>query len=259
MAHFEFDGEKYKKASRHQKEWGDKLIATLKFKGDESILDLGCGDGVLTERLKNLVPDGRVVGIDASQGMIETANLLKRDGLSFIRMNIDDLNFDGEFDLIYSNAALHWVLNHNQLLKNSLRALKPGGVIAWSFAADGTCVTFNKAVNEVMDDNAYKAYFNGFVWPWFMPSKEQYDSLASNIEFSEFNTEYQLMDRYFDNEDEMIKWIDQPSIVPFIVRIPDGKKEGFRKAVIDKILSTAKQPDGRCFEFFRRLFVSAKK
>ena len=76
MATYEFSGEKYKKASRHQKEWGESLISKLKLGGDERILDLGCGDGALTEHLASLVPRGCVIGIDASEGMIETAKKL---------------------------------------------------------------------------------------------------------------------------------------------------------------------------------------
>lgn len=70
---FEFDGEKYKKASSHQKEWGNKIIAEFNFKGDEHILDLGCGDGNLTLQLAEIIPNGFVLGIDASQGMIDSA------------------------------------------------------------------------------------------------------------------------------------------------------------------------------------------
>jgi len=73
MHTFEFDGEKYKKASKHQKEWGNSLIGELTLKGHETILDLGCGDGRLTEQLAQLVPNGSVLGIDGSSGMIETA------------------------------------------------------------------------------------------------------------------------------------------------------------------------------------------
>ena len=58
MESFEFDGEKYRKASIHQKEWGEKLIAELDLQGNESILDLGCGDGTTTEKLAQLVPHG---------------------------------------------------------------------------------------------------------------------------------------------------------------------------------------------------------
>ena len=104
---FEFDGEKYKKASRHQKEWGNTLIANLNLTGNESILDLGCGDGVLTEKLSLLVPDSYVLGIDVSQRMTETAKKYEHNNLSFKHMDINLMDFDKVFDVIFSNAALH--------------------------------------------------------------------------------------------------------------------------------------------------------
>ena len=67
MTH-EFDGQKYEKASGHQKEWGEKLIEELHLQGKEKILDLGCGDGTLTAQLSKIVPNGEAVGIDASKG-----------------------------------------------------------------------------------------------------------------------------------------------------------------------------------------------
>lgn len=73
MKAYEFDGEKYKAASLHQREWGTSLISQLSLRGNEKILDLGCGDGSLTEQLSLLVPNGKVLGIDTSMGMINTA------------------------------------------------------------------------------------------------------------------------------------------------------------------------------------------
>ncbi len=95
MCTHEFDGRKYRKASKHQKEWGLKIIISeFKFRGrDESILDLGCGNGVLTGQLSVLVPGGRIVGIDASEGMIKTAKELETGRLSFINMDIDSISF----------------------------------------------------------------------------------------------------------------------------------------------------------------------
>jgi SAM-dependent methyltransferase len=69
--------------SKHQKEWGSRLISELKLSGNEAILDLGCGDGVLTEQLATLVPNGKVTGIDASHGMLETAKHHVRNNLHF--------------------------------------------------------------------------------------------------------------------------------------------------------------------------------
>ncbi len=124
MDTFEFDGKKYKTASKHQKEWGNDLISEFSFKGNEAILDLGCGDGILTEQLALSVPRGKVLGIDASLHMIETARMIHRNNLTFAHMDINKMNFEKEFDLIFSNAALHWVKDHRQLLKNAHKALK---------------------------------------------------------------------------------------------------------------------------------------
>lgn len=115
MAH-EFDGEKYETASTHQKEWGTSLIAELELQGDERVLDLGCGDGMLTAQIAGLVPSGEAVGIDGSRGMIEVARRRRRDNLRFILMDINHLSFTEEFDVIFSNATLHWIKDHRRLL-----------------------------------------------------------------------------------------------------------------------------------------------
>jgi trans-aconitate methyltransferase len=85
---FEFDGNKYKKASTHQKEWGNKIIAGLELTGNEKILDLGCGDGILTRQLSQLVPNGSVLGIDSSKGMIETAKEQESSNVSFQLLSV---------------------------------------------------------------------------------------------------------------------------------------------------------------------------
>ena len=95
MRTFEFNGERYAQASRHQKEWGSRLISGLRLRGCESILDLGCGDGALTEKLASLVPDGAVLGIDASQGMIDAARKHARDNLSSLMSFFPTLHCTG--------------------------------------------------------------------------------------------------------------------------------------------------------------------
>ena len=259
MSRFEFDGEKYKQASKHQKEWGSKLISGININGNETILDLGCGDGILTEQLSTLVPNGKAVGIDASVGMIETAKKLKKSNLSFICLDIDDMEYENCFDIIFSNAALHWVKNHQQLLKNSIKALKPNGILAWNFAGDGTCSNFYDTVDEVMNLTLYKEFFINYECPWYMPSKDDYFLLIKEVGFKQFDVLYENADRYFANTDEMIKWIDQPSLVPFLKYLPDDKKEGFRNKVVDIMIDKTKQSDGRCFETFRRLNIKAVK
>ena len=161
MAH-EFDGTKYERASTHQKEWGTKLIAELSLIGSEHVLDLGCGDGVLTSQIAELVPDGDVLGIDASQGMIDAALPKERNNLHFHRMDINDLDFENRFNLVFSNATLHWVADHRRLLQNTYRALRTGGRIRFQFAGDGNCENFIAVVRKAIALEEFRIYFAGF-------------------------------------------------------------------------------------------------
>ena len=259
MGTFEFDGEKYKRASTHQKEWGRELITRLVLKGNERILDLGCGDGILTEQLADLVPSGRTVGIDASAGMIETAGKIEKDNLEFLHLDINKMDFKEEFDVIFSNAALHWVKDHERLLRSSYKALKPGGVILWSFAGEGNCRNFFEVIQRKMAEKKYAEYFRNFEWPWFMPSEAQYEKLISDKGFDKIQVSIANRDRFFPSAEEMAKWIEQPSIVPFIKNIPENMKESFLREVTEAMIEKTRQEDGTCFETFRRIEVYAVK
>ena len=247
MNTFEFDGEKYQKASKHQQEWGNSLISELSLNGNEAILDLGCGDGRTTAQLAKLVPNGKVVGIDASIGMIETAMQRAGDNLTFIQLDINNLDYHNTFDIIFSNAALHWIKDHKTLLANSYSALRDNGILLWDFAENGNC------------SEKYKQYFYNFEWPWYMPDKDDYIKLISDSGFNRYTVTEVNRDRYFKNTDEMIKWIDQPSIVPFISILPEDIKKEFRRDVIHSMIKKTLQPDGTCFETFRRIHVLAYK
>lgn len=258
MAH-EFDGKKYEKASAHQKEWGSTIISELCLRGSERVLDLGCGDGSLTAQLADLLPQGEVVGIDASQGMIDVANEKKRTNLSFLPKDINHLDFVEEFDLIYSNAALHWIKDHNRLLRNVRCALRDGGVIRFNFAGDGNCFNFFKVVREGMSQGKFRKYFQEFKWPWHMPSITEYSATVEQSGLRNAKVWGENADRYFKDKETMVNWVDQPSLVPFLSVVADVDKSNFRDYVVRRMIEEAIQEDGRCFETFRRINVVAKK
>lgn len=258
MAH-EFDGNKYKEASAHQKEWGAKLIRELNIAGSERILDLGCGDGALTAQLAALAPQGSVLGIDASRGMIDAAKTHVADNLSFAVRDINDLDFANEFDIVFSNATLHWIKDHDALLRNVHRALKPGGVLKFNFAGDGNCANFFDVVQEAIRLPQFAPHFSAFEWPWYMPSVEEYERLAQRSPFQSASVSGENADRFFADQETMIKWIDQPSLVPFMKLLPEESKADFRQFVIDHMIQRTCQADGRCFETFRRINVVARK
>ncbi len=257
---FEFDGEKYKRASKQQKAWGKKLISELELRGNEKILDLGCGDGTLTAQLAELVPDGSVLGIDASESMIETA---RKDhagaNLRFELQDIDAIDCESEFDLVFSNATLHWITDHEKLLANVFRSLRNRGAVRFQFAGDGNCSNLIKVLREVMSANQYAAYFSKFDWPWCMPTVEQYRALLDEVAFAEKKVWSQNGDRNFESVEAMTKWIDQPSLVPFLACVAEKDKKRFRDVVVERMIEATLRDDGTCFETFRRINVIGRK
>jgi trans-aconitate methyltransferase len=254
-----FDGEKYKTASTHQKEWGSKLIAELKLVGTERVLDLGSGDGALTAQIASLVPQGQAVGVDSSPSMIEVARRHAQPNLHFEMLDINALSYEAQFDVVFSNATLHWVKDHRRLLDHVFAALKPGGIVRFNFAADGNCATFNRMVQELMASDRYVSYFQEFEWPWYMPRLEEYQTLASRFAFRELKVWGENADRFFADAAAMTLWINQPSLVPFLPWVPESEREAFRGEVIDRMVRATRQPDGTCFELFRRINLYARK
>lgn len=258
MAH-EFDGKRYEQASAHQKEWGGSIIAQLDLSGNERVLDLGCGDGLLTAQLADRLPQGEVVGIDASQGMIAVAREKEQGNLRFLLQDIDALDFVDDFDLIFSNAALHWVKDHPRLLANVRRALRAQGRVRFNFAADGNCAGFFHVVREAMAMDRFNGYFSTFTWPWFMPTLDSYQALAAQSGLGNIHVWGENADRYFPDVPTMVKWVEQPSLVPFLSLIADKDQEAFRSCVVEGMIDATKQSDGRCFETFRRINLAATR
>jgi trans-aconitate 2-methyltransferase len=255
----EFDGEKYRTASKHQKEWGHKLIDSLALGGDERVLDLGCGDGALSADIARLVPHGAVLGVDASEGMIGSARKHEGGNLLFKRLGIEDLDFRAEFDVVFSNATLHWVKDHRKLLRDCARALKPGGLLRLNFAGEGNCALFTSIVKQIMADARFQPYFSRFVWPWYMSGVDEYLSLVTESgAWADVRVTGENADRTM-TRDELVRWLDQPSLVPFLEVLPPGDKAAFREAAVAAMLAATQRGEDQYFECFRRIDVSARK
>jgi len=255
----EFDGQRYRQTSAHQKEWGSRLISELALRGDESILDIGCGDGILTAQLADRVHRGNVTGIDASVGMIETARTNQRPNLSFVRLDINATEYSAAFDLVFSNATLHWIKDHTKLLRLLHCSLKDGGALRVNFAADGNCQTWFRVARELIASDEFSGEFAGFDWPWFMPAVDDYQRLLADSPFTDFKVWGENADRYFPNGEAMLGWLDHPSIVPFKRHLNANLADRFHKLAAVRMIELTRQSDGTCFETFRRINVSARK
>ncbi len=161
----EWDAAAYDKLSDPQFSWGMKLVAKLPLRGDETVLDAGCGSGRLTEELLKRLPQGRVIALDLSANMLQNAQeRLKWAGerVVFQRGDLSNFQLSEPVDGIFSNAAFHWVPDHDSMFASLFRALKPGGWIIAQFGGEGNLARFKGRTREMCKEEPFVKYMREF-------------------------------------------------------------------------------------------------
>lgn len=164
--HTHWDPQQYAAHARFVSDLGLPVVALLAPQPGERILDLGCGDGALTRKLQDF--GCHVIGVDSSPAMIQAAQAL---GLEARLMNGHELPFAGEFDAVFSNAALHWMTQPDAVLDGVWRALKPGGRFVGECGGHGNTATVMAVLYAALARRGIDAQrFN----PWFFPTAAEY-------------------------------------------------------------------------------------
>lgn len=161
--------QRYAATARFVTELGAPVVELLAPRPGERILDLGCGDGPLAVQLA--AQGCAVVGVDASPGMVAAARAL---GVDARVMDGQALGFDGGFDAVFSNAALHWMADGAAVIDGVWRALEPGGRFVGEFGGRGNVAAIVAALNAARERRALPARS-----PWFNPGPEQYSAMLA--------------------------------------------------------------------------------
>ena len=157
-----WEKEKYEKNARFVSVYGEELIEWLNPQKDEYILDLGCGDGVLTKKITEY--GCKVLGLDGSQKFVEAA---RKIGIEVVQGDAQNMKFENEFDAIFSNAALHWMIDAERVLESVSKALKKGGRFIVEMGGKGNIEKIENAIFEIAGKFGFKAKKI-----WFFPSEE---------------------------------------------------------------------------------------
>ena len=167
MAHRQtWDPERYARNARFVADLGAPVVDLLAPRAGERILDLGCGDGVLTAKLASM--GCHVVGVDSSAPQIAAARKL---GLDARVMSGEALDFHREFDAVFSNAALHWMPNPAEVILGVKRALRSHGRFVGEFGGHGCVAKIQKALVEALDRRGISGKTAN---PWYFPTVEEY-------------------------------------------------------------------------------------
>ena len=263
MAAYKWDAGDYKKHSHSQQKWARELIAKLNCMGTEDLLDIGCGDGRVTAEIAGQVPDGSVVGIDNSESMIDLAKryfpVPTHHNLHFMVMDAAKLSFEAEFDIVFSNAALHWVLDHQPVLAGIYRALRPGGKMLLQMGGKGNAERILSVLDVLREVSAWKKYFTGFGFPYAFFDTGEYIRLLTGSGFTANRVELIAKDMQHDGPEGLAGWL-RTTWLPYTERIPEEKRERFIRDLVTAYLNEEPlDAAGKAHVAMMRLEVEARK
>ena len=195
----DWDAGTYDRVAEVQEEWGREVLARLELRGDETVLDAGCGSGRVTKLLLERLPEGRVIGVDAAPSMIAKAReAIGRDERVELEVrDLLDLDLDRDVDAIFSNATFHWILDHDRLFARLFAALRPGGALEAQCGGQDNVAEFVRAIESAEGDERFSQYLRG------IPSTYNFASVG--------DTQARLARAGFDAKPV---WLDNRSYAP---------------------------------------------
>jgi trans-aconitate 2-methyltransferase len=162
----EWDAASYDRQSDPQEQWGREVLDRLELAGDETVLDAGCGSGRVTELIVERVPRGRVIGVDASQSMIERSRERLGPDVELICADLVDLELEVPVDVVFSNATFHWIPNHDRLFQRLHAVLRAGGRLETQCGGQGNVAEFERALDALAGDERFAPYLRGERRAW---------------------------------------------------------------------------------------------
>ena len=238
--------ETYARDARFVANLGQPLLELLAPKSGEIIMDLGCGDGALTEQIAQSVT---VLATDAS---LAQARAAKERGLYTVVADGHHLCFKPQFDAVFTNAALHWMRRPEKVVDGVRQCLKTGGRFIGEFGAKGNVETVRSALHEALRRRGIDPLA---VDPWYFPSAEDFSSLLAN---SSFTVRYvEIIQRPTQLPGELLDWLEIFA-QPFTNAVGRDYRQGFLDEVCQRS-DTLRDLEGRWSVDYVRLRFAAVK
>ncbi len=230
----------YSYNSTNQYEWAKEIIPKLNLKGNENVLDIGCGDGKITALLASYLPHGKVVGIDSSEEMITFARSKfpqsKHNNLSFLRMDARELTFREQFDVAFSNASLHWIIDQQTVLRGVHESLDKKGRLLFQMAGKGNAQDLIAVLEELISEEDCKPYFKSFTFPYGFYDPEEYTVWLSEAGFKPECVELIPKTLKLKGKEGLVSWI-RTTWLPFTERIPESLRDSFINEVANRYIA----------------------
>jgi trans-aconitate methyltransferase len=240
--------ENYSKNARFVSDLGEPLLQLLDAQPGELILDLGCGDGALTEKIAGY--GCAVIGADSSFPQLKAA---KDRGLSAVLTDGHQLSFRGQFNAVFSNAALHWMQRPEAVVAGVATSLKPAGRFIGEFGGKGNVERIRSALHAALRRHAIDPIP---IDPWYYPSPEEYSKLLSKAGF--IVTYIELIPRPTKLPGDILDWLEIFA-QPFTQLLAEPERRDFLKEVRNELATCLRDSAGNWIADYVRLRFKATK
>jgi trans-aconitate 2-methyltransferase len=214
----------YQRVSAPLEAMGREVLDRLELRGDERVLDAGCGTGRVTAALVERLPRGHVVAVDGSPSMVEQARERLGPGVEVFVADLLELELDEPVDAILSTATFHWIPDHDRLFERLFAALRPGGRIVAQCGGAGNVATVQAAIDAVAEPA-----LEGWPGPWNFQSPEDTAARLEHIGFTGIRTWPQDVRV---EPDDIREYLGTVMLGSHLERIPEERRAAFVEAVL---------------------------
>ncbi len=246
--------ERYHQFQRERAAPFDDLLRLVKRHEGLRVIDLGCGTGELTRRLADALPESDVVGLDSSPEMLAKATAHARPGLRFEQGTIEEVT--GEWDVIISNAALHWVDGHQTLIPRLFALLRPGGQLVVQIPSNFGHPT-HTLILETASEEPFIQALNGWHRPMTVLSIEAYAELLYEQGAEDITVFEKVYPHVLQDANALVDWSSGTALVPYFERLSEEMRGRFLERYRQKI--RARFPGSPVFYGFRRTFFAGTR
>jgi trans-aconitate 2-methyltransferase len=251
----EWDASGYARLSGLQLAMAEEVLALLELNGNERVLDVGCGNGNVTKHIAERVPQGSVVGVDASADMIAFASerfCATQPNLRFEVADARHLPFQEEFDVVTSFNALHWIPQQQQPLRSICAAMKPSGVAQLRLVPAGKRKSLENVIEETRRSSRWIRYFREFHDPYLHLTPEEYATLAeqNGLHARRIHT----ADKAWDFKSRAaFQAFGAVTFVEWTQHIPEAEKGAFVSDVLERysVVATERPGEENTFKFYQ--------
>lgn len=231
----DWDAKTYNRLAAPQEEWARDVLARMPLRGNETVLDAGCGSGRVTRLLLERLPNGRVIGVDGSESMVAEARLglaAELDRVELLHADLLEFEPASPVDVVFSNAVFHWIFDHQALFSRLHAAVKPDGKLVAQCGGEGNVANWVAAVKRATERERFAAHLADRPEPWHYATTGETEARLDAAGFSDIRC--WLEERVVEPENPR-EYVAVVGLAAHHERLPEDLREPFTDAVDEEL------------------------